>query len=382
MNGLPKDGSRIRENSGPWNADARILTNSATTTELLARVDGVLNGHMSDVESIYRDELDSANPYVRDVLLQASQFRGKRLRPMLLLLTADAAGGIRREHLTLAAVVEMIHTATLVHDDVLDEAATRRHVATVNSRWNNETSVLFGDYLFTHSFHLAASLKSTVACRLIGRSTNIICEGELTQIRERGNFELTEEAYLKIIDGKTAELCALCCRLGAMFAEADWDGCAAADPSRAADDAVVIAAEQYGRSLGMAFQIADDILDLVGDERQTGKSLGSDFAKQKLTLPTIRLLAVAEEPEAAALDGAAAAHPSGAAAVRELLSRADRDAWQELRQRLLDGDALRYARSRALEFAANASESLARLPDTASRRILEEMTEFAALRRF
>jgi octaprenyl-diphosphate synthase len=325
-----------------------------TGPELLARVDGVLNGHMSEVESIYRDELDSANPYVRDVLLQASQFRGKRLRPMLLLLTADASGGIRREHLTLAAVVEMIHTATLVHDDVLDEAATRRHVATVNARWNNETSVLFGDYLFTHSFHLAAGLKSTVACRLIGRSTNVICEGELTQIRERGNFELSEEAYLKIIDGKTAELCALCCRLGALFADAD--------------DAVVIAAEQYGRSLGMAFQIADDILDLIGDERQTGKSLGSDFAKQKLTLPTIRLLAVADEPEAAA--------------VRDLLARADRDAWQELRQRLLDGDAIRYARARALEFAAHAGESLARLPDTASRQILDEMTEFAALRRF
>jgi octaprenyl-diphosphate synthase len=273
---------------------------------------------------------------------------------MLLLLTADAAGGIRNDHLTLAAVVEMIHTATLVHDDVLDDAATRRHVATVNARWNNETSVLFGDYLFTHSFHLAASLKSTVACRLIGRSTNIICEGELTQIRERGNFELSEEAYLKIIDGKTAELCALCCRLGALFADAD--------------DAVVIAAEQYGRSLGMAFQIADDILDLIGDERQTGKSLGSDFAKQKLTLPTIRLLALADEPEAAA--------------VRELLTRADRDAWQELRRRLLDGDAIRYARTRALEFAAAAAGSLSQLADSASRQILDDMTEFAALRRF
>jgi octaprenyl-diphosphate synthase len=323
-------------------------------TELLARVDGVLNGHLAEVESIYRAELDSANPYVRDVLLQASQFRGKRLRPMLMLLTADATGGIGRDHLTLAAVVEMIHTATLVHDDVLDDAETRRYVATVNARWNNETSVLFGDYLFTHSFHLAASLKSTVACRLIGRSTNIICEGELTQIRERGNFELSEEAYLKIIDGKTAELCALCCRLGAMFAEAD--------------DSVIIAAERYGRSLGMAFQIADDILDLIGDERQTGKSLGSDFAKQKLTLPTIRLLALADEPEAAA--------------VRELLAQADGDAWRELRQRLLDGDAIRYARTRALEFAAAAGEALADFPETGSRRILDEMTEFAALRRF
>ena len=330
------------------------MSGQPTGTELLARADDVLNAHLSEAEAIYHAELASANPYVRDVLLQASRFRGKRLRPMLLLLTAEATGGIQHDHHVLAAVVEMIHTATLVHDDVLDEAETRRHVATVNSRWNNETSVLFGDYLFTHSFHLAASLKSTTACRMIGRSTNIICEGELTQIRERGNFQLSEQAYLKIIDGKTAELCALCCRLGAM--------------SAATDDEVVIAAERYGRSLGMAFQIADDILDLIGDERQTGKSLGSDFTKQKLTLPTIHLLATADDAQATA--------------VRELLARADTAAWRELRERLLGSDALDYARRRALDFAATARDSLGRLADCESRRILEEMTEFAALRRF
>src|SRR5688572_10889735 len=114
----------------------------------------------------------------------------------------------------------MIHLATLVHDDVLDEAETRRHVATVNARWNNETSVLFGDYLFTHSFHLASTLETTHACRVIGRATNIVCEGELTQIKERGNLDLTEDAYFRIIDGKTAELTALCGHLGGHYAYA------------------------------------------------------------------------------------------------------------------------------------------------------------------
>jgi len=330
------------------------MSGHLTGQELLARVDDVLGNELRDVEAIYLAELESANPYVRDVLSQASRFRGKRLRPILLLLTAAASGGIRREHKVLAAVVEMIHTATLVHDDVLDEAETRRHVATVNARWNNETSVLFGDYLFTHSFHLAAGLKSTLACRLIGKSTNRICEGELTQIRERGNFDLSEEAYLKIIDGKTAELCALCGRLGAMFADAD--------------DALILAGERYGRSLGMAFQIADDILDLIGEETQTGKSLGSDFTKQKLTLPTIRLLATVPEAEAIG--------------IRELLTRADDAAWRELRGLLIEGDAIDYARSRALEFASSARTAVSQLPDSESRRILEEMTEFAALRRF
>lgn len=130
---------------------------------VLALVEEAIGADLLDAEGILAEELHSADPHVANILQHVSRFRGKRLRPMLLLLTADACGGIRHEHKVLAAVVEMIHVATLVHDDVLDEADTRRHVATVNARWNNETSVLFGDFLFTHSFHLAASLSTTHA---------------------------------------------------------------------------------------------------------------------------------------------------------------------------------------------------------------------------
>src|SRR5579871_5391909 len=228
---------------------------------VLMAVEQAIGPDLLDAEQILADELRSENPYVCDILEHSTRFRGKRLRPMLLLLTAKAAGGIRHDHKVLAAVVEMIHLATLVHDDVLDDAETRRHFATVNSRWNNETSVLFGDYLFTHSFHLASSLQTTYACRRIGRSTNIVCEGELSQIKERGNLDLSEAAYFKIIDGKTAELTALCGHLGAKYADAN--------------DSVTAAMEQYGRSLGLAFQIADDVLDLMGNEKKTGKTLGS-----------------------------------------------------------------------------------------------------------
>ena len=208
---------------------------------VLLAVDQAIGADILDTEQILADELRSENSYVSDILQHSTRFRGKRLRPMLLLLTAKACGGIKHDHKVLAAVVEMIHLATLVHDDVLDEAATRRHVATVNARWNNETSVLFGDYLFTHSFHLASSLPTTYGCRCIGRSTNIVCEGELSQIKERGNLDLTEETYFKIIDGKTAELTALCGHLGAFFA--------------CADEATTAAMEQYGRSLG--FPVAE-----------------------------------------------------------------------------------------------------------------------------
>ena len=172
---------------------------------LLLQIDEFLSGALSDVDEVLQTELKSDRASVTDVLAHVSRFRGKRLRPMLLLLAAKACGEINQNHKVLSAVIEMIHMATLVHDDVLDDAQTRRHVATVNTRWNTETSVLFGDYLFTHAFHLAASLESTLACQLIGRATNIVCEGELTQVHERGNLDLDEAGYLKIIEGKTAE---------------------------------------------------------------------------------------------------------------------------------------------------------------------------------
>lgn len=321
---------------------------------VLTAVEQAIGTELLDAEKILAEELHSSNPYVCDILQHSTRFRGKRLRPMLLLLTAKAAGGIRQDHKILAAVVEMIHLATLVHDDVLDEAETRRHVATVNSRWNNETSVLFGDYLFTHSFHLASSLETTYACRRIGRSTNLVCEGELSQIKERGNIELSEETYFKIIDGKTAELTALCGHLGAYYA--------------AAEPAVVEALEQYGRSLGLAFQIADDVLDLMGNERKTGKSLGSDLQKQKLTLPLIRLLKTASETDAVE--------------IRQLLARPDESTRERLTPFIERSDAFEYTNQKAKSLAQDARRQLDTLPNSSAKRILAEIAEFAVQRSF
>jgi len=273
---------------------------------------------------------------------------------MLLLLSADASGGIRDEHITLAAVIEMIHTATLVHDDVLDDADLRRHVATVNARWNNSTSVLFGDYLFTHAFHLAASVGTTDACRMIGRATNIVCEGELTQVRQGGNLDLTEGEYLKIIEAKTGELCAVACRLGARYADSS--------------DSVQTAMDLYGRKLGIAFQIADDVLDLAGTERDTGKTLGSDLAQRKMTLPLIRLLSSLSNGSVNRL--------------RELITSGDPNAESELRSLLMSGGALASARRTALEFASEARDGLRLLPPSDGRRLLEEVAEFAVRREF
>ena len=317
---------------------------------ILQCVESLIGPALEDAEAIYDRELASDNPYITDILQHTRRFRGKRLRPMLLLLSAEATGGIREEHAVLAAVVEMIHTATLVHDDVLDDADLRRHVATVNSRWNNSTSVLFGDYLFTHAFHLAASVDAE-ACRLIGRATNIVCEGELTQVRQGGNLDLTEDEYFRIVEAKTGELCAVAARLGARYAGADEATCRALD--------------RYGRDLGIAFQIADDVLDLVGIERQTGKSLGSDLAQQKLTLPLIRLL-----------------NSDSTGRARELLNAPSDRTPSVLAAMLRDSGELHRAQQTAESIADRAVECLDDLHDTEACRLLRQLAVFAVRRQF
>jgi octaprenyl-diphosphate synthase len=302
---------------------------------------------LEEVERVLTQTLENSRPGVGRLIEHLGHFRGKRLRPALLLLTAQACGRVTPAHHTLGAVVEMIHTATLVHDDVLDSASVRRHVSTVNSLWGNQTSILLGDYLFTHAFHLTSTLGDASACRLIGEATNRVCEGELHQICQRGNLELTEQEYFDIIDGKTAALTACCCRLGALFS------------GKSAEVVQRLAA--YGRALGIAFQIADDLLDLVGEERTTGKSLGTDVEQQKLTLPLVHLLETAP--------------PDLATRVRQILGNPQNHKREALRPVLVDTGALVYAQRRAEQFAADARAELVCLPPSPCRGILEVLTE-------
>ena len=312
---------------------------AAGTDAQLATAYAPILGDLAEAERVFSAELASRSLFVDQLTRHCGRFRGKRLRPALVLLTARACGGVRPAHPVLAAVVEMVHTATLVHDDILDEALVRRHAATVNAEWGNETAVLMGDYLFTHAFHLAASLDSTLACRWIGRATNLVCEGELQQVLNRGNLDLDEAAYFEIIRGKTAELTAVSCRLGAHYA--------------GAPEATVAALDRYGRDLGVAFQISDDVLDLWGDEPATGKTLGTDLQKQKLTLPIIH--ALANLPAA------------DASSVRALLADTDGDHRRDLRPFLEATGALDYAWERAQDCVASAQDALDVLPDSPSK---------------
>src|SRR3954471_8591009 len=222
-------------------------------TSTLATLTECIAPQLADVDALFRQELESDLACVNTLVKHVSRFRGKMLRPMLVLLSGRACGELVDAHVTLATVVEMVHMATLVHDDVLDEAELRRKGATINHLRGNEAAVLLGDYLISHSYHLCSSLDSQVASRMIARTTNQVCEGELLQIENRNNYDLDEETYLKIITRKTAVLCATCCHLGGKFA--------------GASEAIVAQLELYGLSLGTAFQIQDDILDIVGDTR-------------------------------------------------------------------------------------------------------------------
>jgi octaprenyl-diphosphate synthase len=309
-------------------------------------------GELEEVEALLRRELSSNNPFVDLLVKHGFRLGGKRLRPALVLLAAQACGGIRPEHPTLAVIAELIHTATLVHDDVLDEATIRRHLDTINARWDNETSILLGDYLFARAMSMASSLDDMFACRVISQSAWSMCEGELRQIQSRGNFNLTEADYFEIVAGKTAALTACCCRVGAHYA--------------GAESAVCESLACYGHDLGIAFQIADDLLDLSGDEAVVGKSLGTDLVKQKATLPLIRLLGSVNSDDRAEL-----------ISVLTHSGNHHRDALRPWLQRY---DAIAYAREKAQWFTDRASGQLSLLPATAACDSLHGLTEFVVTR--
>jgi octaprenyl-diphosphate synthase len=331
---------------------SQVRSSQANARLVLARLLAPIAGDMAEVERRLERELRHPDPFIDELAQHSFRLGGKRLRPALLLLSAQAVGQVADEHRTLAAVVEMIHTATLVHDDVLDEAQLRRHRDTVNARWSNQTSVLLGDYLFTHAFYLASTLATTFGCRAIGEATNTVCEGELRQTAASGDFWLSRQAYLEIIEAKTAELCACCCRLGAHYA--------------GGDAATVERLTAYGRSLGMAFQVIDDLIDLEGEEQLTGKSLGTDLAHRKMTLPLIDLRDQLNKSDGARLQALYEEPDAGHAAL--------------LCDWLEESGALRQVRRAAKEFADQAAAELESLADSPARRVLEDLARFVVSR--
>jgi octaprenyl-diphosphate synthase len=247
----------------------------------------VIGPGMAEVDRALRESLDSDVAMIRQVADYIIGGGGKRLRPALLLLAAGANGYTGREHYLLAAVLEMIHTATLLHDDVVDESSLRRGRPTANATFGNAPAVLVGDFLHSRAFQLLVQVGRAPVLRIVSDATNVIAEGEVLQLMNSGRANVDEAAYLEVIQRKTAKLFEAAAKLGAVLGDAD--------PDREA------AFGRYGMHLGTAFQIMDDVLDYTGDAAAIGKNLGDDLAEGKMTLPLIRAIASGSAEDAATI---------------------------------------------------------------------------------
>ena len=327
---------------------------ASSITQPLQDLYSPIRDDLTIAERIFDEELAGELPFIRDLCDTIRSYRGKMLRPAMLLLSARATGEPTGVHRTLAAVIEMVHMATLVHDDVLDEGSERRRRPTVNSIAGNVAAVLLGDYLISHAFHLCSGLRNQHASRRIGATTNTVCEGELLQNHWRGRYDLSESEYFDIIRRKTGALTAMACELGAHFA--------------GGDTTIVESMRSYGMSAGTAFQIIDDVLDVIGDQATMGKTLGKDVILGKPTLPTIHCLTNADAATASAVR---------AALTGESPCRRDR-----LKQWFNEIGSIEYAVSVARECVAEALRQLEPLPPSDAKTSLTAMAEFIIDRRF
>ena len=280
---------------------------AATALPGINEVQALAAGEMAQVNALIRQRLGSDVALINQISEHIVAAGGKRLRPLLTVITARALGYAGDRHHQLAAIIEFIHTSTLLHDDVVDESSLRRGRKTANALWGNAPSVLVGDFLYSRSFQLMVELDSMPVMRVLADTTNRIAEGEVLQLLHVGNPDTSEADYLGVIERKTAVLFSAATQLSAMLT--------------GADSATQQALADYGMALGMAFQIADDVLDYTADADALGKNLGDDLAEGKATLPVIHALAQASSEQRARLsriirDCDAAALPEVVAAIR------------------------------------------------------------------
>ncbi|MBK7876563.1 MAG: polyprenyl synthetase family protein [Planctomycetes bacterium] len=327
---------------------------SSSESQLARLLEPVQPGIERMREVMLRQLIESSHA-VGDMTDHVGRFRGKQLRGALVLLSGEATGNTTDEHPAVAAIVELIHLATLVHDDVLDGASVRRRVACVNQRWDNQTAVLLGDFLYARAFALSTDLSSRLASRVLAEATRRLCVGEIDQAALRYDFELSQERYEEIAGAKTATLYAAACELGARYPGGRED--------------VGSSMRQFGYELGLAFQIIDDCLDVVGDERVVGKSVGNDVEDGKITLPVLYAHKVGDD--------------ATRAAIRDVFTRPDLVGRCERLRGVCDLAAgVEFAMARAKELVDRARDRAARLEPSAHRTALMELPGFVLERRW
>ena len=329
------------------------MTNSASTP--LDHLAVQLAPEMEQVNALIRQRMASRHaPRIPEVTAHLVEAGGKRLRPMLTLAAARMLGYSGDHHVKLAATVEFIHTATLLHDDVVDESRQRRGRPTANLLWDNKSSVLVGDYLFARSFQLMTETGSLRVLDILANASATIAEGEVLQLTAAQDLRTDESVYLQVVRGKTAALFSAATEVGGVIAGADEDQ--------------VRALFEYGDALGIAFQIVDDLLDYGGVTATIGKNTGDDFRERKLTLPVIKAVAKADAEERAFW-------------TRTIEAGDQRDGDLEQALAIMAGHgAMQAAREDALTWAAKARAALAVLPDNQIRGLLDDLADFVVAR--
>ena len=270
----------ISARSQPKRTRVTAIASPASSLADLARL---VQPYLEQVEKRIAQQAASFDPAIEGYVVYAVGSRGKRLRPLLALLAAGASGRINSYHVDLAVIVELIHIATLVHDDVMDEAVRRRAQPTANARWGNSLSVLLGDCLFAHALTLSTNFENADIGRAIARTATTVCSGEMIQTQRRFDLNLTVEDYFQIVEMKTGSLFSAAAELAAVISEAEPN--------------VIETFKNFGVQVGTAYQIYDDCVDLAGNESVTGKTLGTDLRKGKFTLPVLIFLRSASEFE-------------------------------------------------------------------------------------
>jgi octaprenyl-diphosphate synthase len=312
-----------------------------------------LSTDLTEVEACMHKALETQEPRVAQLIAGLGGFNGKMLRPSLVLIVARCLGGADHRHHALGAALEMIHTATLIHDDMIDAGEVRRGTPTPHIRYGNSTAVLLGDFFYTRAFDLVAGLGDLDVVQQITATTNVICEGELDQMCAQRDPELSVDEYYRIIHAKTAILCETACRLGAIGMDVTSQNAVA----------------EYGRRCGLAFQIVDDCLDLIGDPDKVGKTLTTDIERGRLTLPFLKMLDRAPDGERAEW-------------ANRYVSVADEAGMEAVRREVVDGGGVQAALDEARAHVEAARQELAALPEGPGRDQLDQLALFIVDRDF
>jgi octaprenyl-diphosphate synthase len=334
------------------------VSTADVTEDALSALVGLVQADLEACNEVIVTRMDSPVALIPQLAAHIVAAGGKRLRPLLTLASArlcgypGGSGGVR--HIDLAACVEFIHTATLLHDDVVDESTLRRGLASANAIFGNKASVLVGDFLFARSFQLMVDDGSLRVLAILSKAAATIAEGEVLQLVTQNDLSTTEGRYLEVIQGKTAALFAAACQIGAVVADR---------PAREED-----ALAEYGMKLGIAFQLVDDALDYVADEARLGKTIGDDFREGKITLPVLTAYLAGDEPEKAFWQRTI-----------ETLEQTDADLDHAM-QLIADHDAIRVTLDRAQRFSQEAKDALLVFPDGPIRRALSGVADYTVQR--